>query len=134
MLGQLNGGDPMELANLEHSEQLALVGLARLMIRLDGSFSEEERELIDAIVEELGETRYEALAEEAAEKMQDEEAVKYYARHVQRAEARELIFGVLYDLAVPESIDPAESSLLDWLTEAWALDGEALGAETPDEE
>lgn len=115
----------MALDALDHGEKLALVGLVRLMIRLDGEFSEEERALLDDIVAELGEEEFDKLAGEVAEKMQTEEHVRYYAERVERKEAREQIFEVLYALAIPGSIVPSESALLDWLKERWAL-------ETPD--
>jgi hypothetical protein len=115
-------GEQMALDALDHGEKLALVGLVRVMIRLDGEFSEEERELLDGIVSELGEDQFNALAAEVTEKMQDEDSVKYYAERVERPESREQIFGVLYALAIPGSIVPAESALLDWLKERWALE------------
>ena len=112
----------MTAKTLAHDEQLALVGLVRLMIRLDGEFSEEERALLDDLVDDLGEETFAALAEEVGEKMQDEDAVKYYAARVERREAQEQIFELLYAMAVPGSIVPAESALLDWLKEQWKLE------------
>jgi uncharacterized tellurite resistance protein B-like protein len=112
----------MTIRDLSHDDQLALVGLVRLMIRLDGQFSAGEEQALDAVVQELGPDLFEKLAEEVGEKMQDEEAVKYYASRVADQEARELIYGTLFDLAIPDSIVLAEASLLSWLAERWGID------------
>ncbi len=121
----------MALDALDHGEKLALVGLVRLMIRLDGEFSEEERAMLDDIVDELGEAEFDKLAAEVAEKMQTEDQVRYYAERVERKEAREQIFEVLYALAIPGSIVAAESALLDWLRDRWGLETSASTPNRP---
>ena len=111
----------MSVAEFAHDEKLVLLGLVRLMIRLDGEFSTGERELLDNLVADLGEDSFETLSAEANEKMQDEDAIKYYAERVTRQAAQEEIYGILYSLAIPGSIVPAESSLLAWLEERWSV-------------
>lgn len=115
----------MTLGELTHAEQLALVGLVRLMIRLDGQFTEGERQVLDNLVDELGEQQFGQLSAEADDKIQDEAAVKHYASHVVRQDARELIFGAIYDLAIPDSIVQSEASLLSWLSDTWQIEAGA---------
>lgn len=114
--------DTLTIAELEHGEKLVLVGLVRLMIRLDGEFSEDEREFLDDLVAELGEESFNALADEVTEKMQDEDAVRYYAERTQRQIAQELIYGTLFDLGAKGTIVSSESELLEWLRTTWKLE------------
>lgn len=115
--------DTLTIAELEHGEKLVLVGLVRLMIRLDGEFSEDEREFLDDLVTEIGEESFNALAAEVTEKMQDEEQVRYYAERTQRQIAQDLIYGTLFDLGAKGTIVSSESELLEWLRTTWKLEG-----------
>lgn len=112
----------MTLADLEHEEQLTLIGLAQMMIAADRQTSSAEAEQLVEVVDELGREAFEQLTREADELMQDEAAVRYYAERVRRPEAREAIFAVLFSLAVPDTISAEESDLLQWLRELWQLD------------
>ena len=110
----------MTLAELEHHEQVALLALLGLMARLDGQASGDELELLNRIVGELGQEAFESAAREAAQ-LPDAEAILMTAGEVTRPEAREVLFELLFDMAVLESIVEREAKVLDWLAETWEL-------------
>jgi len=112
----------LTLDDLENHEQLALGGLLRVLIRADGSFSETEEQHLDAVADELGgrELLWKIISRSAQEHGNDD-AIKADALKVERPRIRELIRGILEDVARAETIEPAEQSLLDWLDEKWEL-------------
>jgi hypothetical protein len=110
----------MTLAELEHHEQVALLALLGLMARLDGQASGDELELLNRIMGELGRDAFEGAAREAAQ-LPDSEAILMTAGDVTRPEAREVLYELLFDMAVKESIVEREAKVLDWLAETWEL-------------
>jgi hypothetical protein len=113
-------GPPMTLTELEHHEQVALLALLGLMARLDGQASGEEVELLNRIMSELGNEAFESAAREAAQ-LPDGEAILMTAGEVKRPEAREVLFELLFEMAVKESIVEREARVLDFLAETWEL-------------
>lgn len=133
-----------ELERLTGSELLALAGLARLMVRVDGRFTpDEERalaEIADSVAaapaedepggddreatadEALGETGLFELIELAGEQLPDDDALREAVRAVVRPEGREAIFGMIDHLsrATPGQTRPLE--ILDWLAKEWKLE------------
>lgn len=136
-----------ELEQLNDSELLTLAALARLMIRLDGQFTEDEEralgEIADAIaapasqrdggdgpyregaepVEALGEAAFFELIELAGEELPDDASVREAARAVERPEARASIHALLHHLAVANTAQPRELALLGWLATEWQIEG-----------
>jgi hypothetical protein len=110
----------MTLAELEHHEQVALLALLGLMARLDGQASGDEVELLNRIMTELGRDAFENAAREAAQ-LPDGEAILMTAGEVTRPEAREVLFELLFEMAVKESIVEREAKVLDFLAETWEL-------------
>lgn len=106
--------------DLEPGEQLALGGLLRVLIRLDGSFSEEEEQYIDEVAEGIGgrDALWRVISRSAQE-LKNDDAVRDAAKAVTRSEARGLIREVLEAVARAETIVPEEQRLLDWLDETW---------------
>jgi hypothetical protein len=111
----------MRLAEMSRSDKLALAALARLLLGADGTFSREEAGGLLALAQEIGPEELEARLDEAAEDLRDREAVLAAARGVTHPEAREAIYGALFELATRDTIVPAEAQLLDWLAETWQL-------------
>jgi hypothetical protein len=109
----------MTLAELEHHETVVLLALLGVVARMDGQASSDEVELIARIGAEIDPASFEATAAEAArlEGAQLRAAVD----GVTRPEAREVIYELLYDMAIKETIDEHEAELLDWLADAWGL-------------
>ncbi len=109
----------MTLEELDHGEKVALVALLGLMARLDGSASRDEITLLTRVIAELGEDAYEDVAADAA--ALDDDAIKAAATHITRPEARAVLYELLYDMAIKESIVEREAELLDWLRGEWQL-------------
>jgi hypothetical protein len=104
---------------LTPTEQRALVGLVRLMVRMDGEFTAAEVMAIQSLARELGATSFwAAMTEATTMEMGDLEALVGEVRH----EVRDWMYGVLVGLAAVDGIDVAESELLEWLMQAWQLD------------
>ncbi len=111
----------MELSDLDHEERLALVALVGTVIGGDGAVSEDEQAQIARIAEAFGDEHYQTVAEEADERFSDEDALKDFLETIQRQDARELIYGTVLSAALPDVVDPHESSLLGWLATAWGI-------------
>jgi hypothetical protein len=111
----------MELGDLTHIEQLALLGLVQFIGESNRDVSDEESEAIAGIVAALGAERYRKVAAEADERFADEESLRNYLQTNGRPEARELIYGHVLELAMGDTIQASESELLDWLAEEWGI-------------
>ncbi len=116
----------MTLNDLSQHEQVVLLSLVGLMARMDGSVSQEELELLEQIADEVGEERFEA-ARDAAAALADGEAILNAAAKVEREEAREVIFELVYGIAVEGTIAESEAALLNQLAALWGLP-QRLGA------
>lgn len=110
----------MTLDDLSQPEQVVLLSLVGLMARMDGSVSQEELELLEQIADEIGEKRFEA-ARDAAANLSDGAAILGAASSVERQEAREVIFELVYGIAVRDTIAESEATLLNELAKVWGL-------------
>lgn len=110
----------MTLAELEHPERVALFAMLGLIMRVDGEVAADETELLERIAGDLGDEDFRRAASEAAQ-FPDADAILKAAARVQRVEARELIFELLYEMAERESITPAEAEVLDRLASSWGM-------------
>jgi hypothetical protein len=112
----------MELSDLNHDEQLALLGLVQFIGESNHEVTEEESDSIAEIVQALGEAHYRKVADEADERFADEEALRAFLEGVGRPEARELIYGAALEVALADTMGQGESELLDWLADAWDIE------------
>lgn len=110
----------MTLDDLSQPEQIVLLALLGLMARMDGSVSSDELDLLEQIADEIGPERFEA-ARDAAASLADGAAILRAAGSVERPEAREVIFELVYGVAVRDTIAPSEAALLNELAAAWDL-------------
>ena len=110
----------MTLDDLSQPEQVVLLALVGLMARMDGSVSQDEMELLEQIADEIGEKRFEA-ARDAAANLADGAAILRAAGSVERPEAREVIFELVYGIAVRDTIAESEAVLLNELATLWGL-------------
>jgi hypothetical protein len=116
---------------LNEKEKLALVGLMRFVVRLDGHASPEEmatvaKTLREVYAPQVGEggdaaARIAALEERADRELKDDDAIRRVAMQITRPEAREAIFAAVADLAAVDGINMQEGWLLDWLANEWEL-------------
>jgi hypothetical protein len=138
---------------LSDSEKLAFAGLVRVLIRLSGDFTPDEREAVglvgaqfflrdgaasayrtssddtpDAAQVAVAIDEMWALVDRAGETFADDDAVQEAALGVERQEAREAMYTALAEIARTDTISVAEMGMLDWLKSAWNVTGAGLGA------
>ena len=122
---------------LNESERLTFGALLRTLIRLGGYTTPDEQEVVHSVVADLIEVPpggnvgdvLAALLERSAERYKDDESVGAAADEVTRPEARDAIYGALYEISATETITPGESSVLDWLAARWNI--RIQNADTP---
>jgi hypothetical protein len=110
----------MTLDDLSHPEQVVLLALVGLMARTDGNVSGEELELLEQIADEIGAQRFDRARDEAAA-LADGAAILRAASSIDRQEAREVIYELVYGIAVRDTIAPSEGALLNELATLWDL-------------
>ena len=110
----------MTLDDLSQPEQVVLLALVGLMARMDGSVSQEELELLEQIADEIGEQRFEA-ARDAAAGLSDGSSILAAAAQIDGTEAREVIFELVYGVAITGTIAESEAQLLNELAKLWSL-------------
>jgi len=131
-----------KIEHLTMPEQMALAGLMRMIVRLDGRLTDDEQRAIASVaaqvtldtdtpgagpfrdassIEPLGEVRFLELIQIAGEEFPDDAAVREAVLEVKRTEAREAIFAFIYEVAAANGVTKGENKLLDWLTEHWEL-------------
>jgi hypothetical protein len=117
----------MELNDLDPTERVALAALVRFSVMSDGTLSEQETSEIGFVVTEIGEEAYRIALETASRRVKDAATLKALIAEGGRPEARELIYGTLLEAAIPDTIDPAESKLLELVAEVWGIKPEFEG-------
>lgn len=108
--------------SLAANEQLVLAGLLRMLVRLDGKFSDEEQEALEELASDFGEKTFWQLMDEAGRQLPDEAAIREAAATIRSPDARERIYGLVLGVAQADCIQGREQTLLDFLRESWKLD------------
>jgi uncharacterized tellurite resistance protein B-like protein len=111
----------MDVSGLSETEQTVLLALVGLLARADGRLSETEMNTLDELRRVLSAERFEEVRDQAAA-LADDEAILNAARAVTRPEAREAIFGVLYEMSIPDTLDPSEVVILEKVAALWGLE------------
>jgi hypothetical protein len=111
----------MELNDLSHDEQLALVGLVEYVGVVNVSVTDEEVDEIERIVDELGFECYGKLADEADQRFPDEETFRKFLQTIERQSARELIYGTVLETALSDADTMRHADLLEWLSDVWKV-------------
>ena len=112
----------MELADLDKTERVALAGLLEYVILASGQVTADEQREIDTIIDAIGEEAYQAAMDEVDTHFKDEKGLRDFLKTITREEAREVIFGVITEAAMTDTVEGRESALLDWLTKEWNLE------------
>lgn len=112
----------MELNQLTPDEQVALVALLELIVESNARVSEEEADRLGTVIDAIGEDAYRRAAEEVDRRFADEDAVRAFVPEITRQDARDLIYGTLFEAAITDTVDSHESELLDWLAGVWHID------------
>ncbi len=118
MLGRVRSP---RLEDLEPHEQLALVALIRLMIRLDGTFSQDEVMMLNGLARELGPPLFWRLMSEVQATVHTSGEITDLARSVTRPEIQEWTYRILSRLAHVDGLEGKEAELLEWLKRTWQL-------------
>ena len=112
----------MEIKDLGHDEQLALVALVEFIAEANPEITDRESDEIARIADRIGSDRYRELISEVDERFANEAALREFLATVRRQEARELIFGEALGLAMGDTIQGSESDLLEWLSGEWGVE------------
>lgn len=112
----------MTLADMTEDEKRALASLVRLLVRADNQFSADESAAMHEVANELGADEFWGMVEAAMlREGQDEEHVKAEAKGVTRQEAREVIYGSLFTIAIEDAMLAKQSELMEWLGAEWGI-------------
>lgn len=111
----------LAIKDLIESERVALTGLAKLVVGADRDFSRGEAKQLRLIVDAMGENQFLRATESATKKLRGMKDPLAFALEVERTGAQELLYNLLYDLAVPDDIVEAEKQILRWLANVWNI-------------
>ena len=111
----------VQLTDLEAHEQLALTGLIRFLVRIDGEFSPAEVSALTVLSKDIGSALFWQKMSQAQRELESADDVLGVVESVQRREVREWIYGVLMGIAAVEGMKESESELLDWLFTTWEM-------------
>jgi len=111
----------MEMRELTDAERLALVGLAKVVVRADDELSAGEEAALDELAGAVGEEVFLRSVDEAMGRFHSPDAVWEHCETIDRQQARELIFDALCNLALPEGTSLEESATLERLRQLWKI-------------
>ena len=112
----------MQLSEMQDAEKQALAALVRVMVGVDGEYSAAEMADLANTAEYLGEDEFWQLIGDAGHQHLDQEVLDARAAAVERPEAREAIYGILFGVAAAGTVEDDEGKLLDWLAETWGIE------------
>ncbi len=109
----------MRLTELTDDELVAFISLARIVVRADLEFSEDEEDALEAFGEQVGLARWKVVVARAMNENTSREQAMEAGRSVSRAEARKTIHEALKSLAGADELVPAEQAILDEIIVMW---------------
>ena len=114
----------MELKDLTASERATLIALAHACVLADESLSAGEAGALQQLVQGLGEEQYQAAASVARARIRDDASLRAAIRQVSDRRSRELIYGTLVEMAIPDGISNHEVEILELLEREWDIHAE----------
>jgi hypothetical protein len=111
-------GCDVTLADLEFDEQVALLGLLKVVAWADRVLTALEKDELRRVMAQMGPSGEDAL-QQAIIELKTLEDVREKLVGVRRREAQELMTQVCSGLARTDGVDPAETDFLDWMTVVW---------------
>ena len=99
------------------------MGLLKLIIQADEGLSEGESQVLQHIADGVGAEAWRETKKVAMEQLKTASDIRRQAERVTRQEARQLIYDLVFDMAVPDAVVDAERQELDWLAKLWELPG-----------
>lgn len=112
----------MKLSEMTGGEQDALGSLICLVVGADGATSPEESSGLQEVAVELGEDDFWTLVRKTHAESYSRDAVLAQARAVERKDAQQQIYNVVFSIASEGSIMGDEGQLLGWLANTWDID------------
>ncbi len=111
----------MEINELNGDERLALLGLLKLMIQADKEMSDAEGKELNRVAAQMGPELWQETKKAAMVKLRSRKDIREQAERVTRQPARELIYDLVFDMALPGAVVESEKKELDWLAELWEI-------------
>lgn len=111
----------MKLNEMTDAEKKVLGTLVRVMVGADGRISSAEYEGLQDAAAELGDEEFWEIVNQAGSHSLGEDEARAEAAAVDRQEAQEAIYGVLFSIAAAGTIEVQESRLLEWVADTWNL-------------
>ncbi len=111
-----------KLEDMERHEQLAFLGLLRILVRMDGEFSREEAAAMHEVARRVGSASFWRSMAESQAIYSTPDEIFAAARAVERDEVRRFVHACLLEVASVDGIDPSEEQMLTWLRHEWGLD------------
>lgn len=109
----------MTLKDLSHDEQLALVALTEVAVISDRNITDQEVAQVEAIVDELGEDTFHALAEEAEKRFAKRSDLQAFLKSITNQESRELITGTVLSETLADTLPHEQAEFVGWLAQEW---------------
>ena len=114
----------MEIGELKTDERIALMGLLKLIIQADRALSDEEGRELNRVAAAMGPALWKETKKAAMERLKTAADIRQQAGLVTRQPARQLIYDLVFEMALPGSVVDTEKQELDWLVELWAIKGQ----------
>jgi hypothetical protein len=111
----------MELKDLNDDERAALVALVRFTVTAEGDLAEQDSNATEDLLDAWGDEGYGTALAAATRWGSDVEGFKALLARVTGADARELIYGTVLEMALPETVTRSEGRMLDLVGELWGL-------------
>ena len=122
----------MGISDLNATEQLVLVGLAKAIVHADQQVSAQETAAIESLAAAMGADIWNARVVEARVHFRTASDLFELARTIMGLDARETIHAALRSLAESDDLIDEEAVILEWVAEVWQLGG-AVGEEDEEE-
>ncbi len=112
----------MRISELTHDQLVGLVGLLEAVVMADKTVSPAEQDVLSTVVDTIGEDMYRAALEDADNRFAGLDGLKAFLTGIEDQDARELIYGTVWQEAVASpSVNHQESVLLTWLADTWSI-------------
>jgi hypothetical protein len=112
----------MNISELTQDQLAGLLGLLKAVVMADGIVSPAEQNILEKIVQAVGEDTYRTAFEGADERFANLDTLKDFLTRIEDQGAREVIYFTVWEEAVASpSTNHEESELLAWLADLWSI-------------
>jgi len=121
----------MAISDLTLGERVALVSLARNVIRADGQISSREAAAMQELARAVGPERFVEAIQAAQVQVPSVEEARRHAATVTAPRSRQLIYRLLHYMAESDGMSPNEEAELRWIAALWDLPVDLVTLELP---